>query len=560
MAKIKGMWRFKDVLTEPSGLIAQEVNFTFKAPCTYADGSEGYLKCLAPVIAVNPNESSGGMTVFAVTYSYAQNPMMVEEYEKGEMANERAVYPFYAYILMDGSTSWSISKSTLYGNATPTGDPTPWKTITFMGEQEVSNEFYDWFTANAEDISPDAMVTYNGDIIANVYAGQTATLKCAGLNMASDVVVEVAEGTGGGDAEFNIAYGDTPPEDTSKLWVKTSEPSGLIVSNNLNYMDEDSYTITELSGQKLNGYTRGCVFGKYIYSFGGGSYSNAIKKYDTETDVVTTLACKLPRGANNMNGVAYEKYIYVCQGQYGDTYYDYIYKFDTVNETIITLDAKLSVARWLTPMVLHNGKIYIFGNNTNDYGVDCLDPQTDTCISIGSIVTTNPLCAWSIGDYIYLTFEGGAIGRFDPVSLTFETLNNIGNKYCYLILHIGNELLCLWSNNTLHYNLETNTLYEDTKCHSAIPSNHEVGYQIGNKLYTATLGANFYVTIYQQIISLANGKLQLVSHNSDNIFRIVNTPKYNVEIGVKEAYKGNENNRGDQVEIALYKNGAWTTI
>ena len=34
----------------------------------------------------------------------------------------------------------------------------------------------------------------------------------------------------GGGVELNIAYGDTPPEDTSKLWVKTAEPNGVLIS------------------------------------------------------------------------------------------------------------------------------------------------------------------------------------------------------------------------------------------------------------------------------------------------------------------------------------------
>ena len=44
-----------------------------------------------------------------------------------------------------------------------------------------------------------------------------------------------AEGTldpnagGGGDLAFNIHYGTEAPEDTSKLWVKTSEPSKVVV-------------------------------------------------------------------------------------------------------------------------------------------------------------------------------------------------------------------------------------------------------------------------------------------------------------------------------------------
>lgn len=44
-----------------------------------------------------------------------------------------------------------------------------------------------------------AEIKYNGNVIASPGAGQKATLKCEGMKMDSDVVVEVAEQSGGGD-------------------------------------------------------------------------------------------------------------------------------------------------------------------------------------------------------------------------------------------------------------------------------------------------------------------------------------------------------------------------
>jgi hypothetical protein len=36
-----------------------------------------------------------------------------------------------------------------------------------------------------------ATISYNGEVIASLFGGQTATLKCAGMTMESDVVVEM---------------------------------------------------------------------------------------------------------------------------------------------------------------------------------------------------------------------------------------------------------------------------------------------------------------------------------------------------------------------------------
>jgi hypothetical protein len=47
---------------------------------------------------------------------------------------------------------------------------------------------------NANDTAdepPQTCVTYNGEVIASLFGVQTATLKCAGMTMESDVVVEM---------------------------------------------------------------------------------------------------------------------------------------------------------------------------------------------------------------------------------------------------------------------------------------------------------------------------------------------------------------------------------
>ena len=73
------------------------------------------------------------------------------------------------------------------------------KTITIPSDSEVSDEFYAWFTANAvsqgADVSTTTVITYKGSTIATLEGGKTATLKCKGMKMESDVVVKAAEQT-----------------------------------------------------------------------------------------------------------------------------------------------------------------------------------------------------------------------------------------------------------------------------------------------------------------------------------------------------------------------------
>lgn len=67
-----------------------------------------------------------------------------------------------------------------------------YKTVDF-GEtpQEVSNDFYTWFIANAVQQVADTStkITYNGTAIASIEAGQTATLSCAGKKAKTDIII-----------------------------------------------------------------------------------------------------------------------------------------------------------------------------------------------------------------------------------------------------------------------------------------------------------------------------------------------------------------------------------
>lgn len=80
--------------------------------------------------------------------------------------------------------------------------PTP-VVFTVLEDTDVAEEFYTWFTANTVslDNAPAATITHNGSTIAELFPGQTATLKCKGMKMEDDVVVEVAEVIGGGGSD-----------------------------------------------------------------------------------------------------------------------------------------------------------------------------------------------------------------------------------------------------------------------------------------------------------------------------------------------------------------------
>ena len=85
-----------------------------------------------------------------------------------------------------------------------------------------------------------------------------------------------------GGAKLNIAYGDTAPEDTSKLWVKTEEPDSVEISPELfgeTILDPYSFS----SG--ISGMNSSWQEGKYLYYF----YSGSVKRINLETKEIETL-------------------------------------------------------------------------------------------------------------------------------------------------------------------------------------------------------------------------------------------------------------------------------
>ena len=91
-------------------------------------------------------------------------------------------------------------------------------------------------------------------------------------------------------AILNIAYGETAPEDTSKLWIKANEPENIIFSRSV----EGSNEISEIGNMPDNAYYVGCVpIGEKVYIMGGTNGSNNVRYityYDTQTGTITVSA------------------------------------------------------------------------------------------------------------------------------------------------------------------------------------------------------------------------------------------------------------------------------
>ena len=177
--QISGKWKFSDVLTRPSANLNENVNFEFP----FID-----LLSHQDVIAKGYNIHTGrGIDESEDYYWGSLFYKCILTFSGGDSFDQNRV----VYYEDDEQMVWSKGDATEEVN---------YQIIDFGSEpQTVSAEFYEWFTSNASQ--PTAIISYNGSSVVDVFAGQTATLKCAGMKMATDVVIEIAENIGGGECD-----------------------------------------------------------------------------------------------------------------------------------------------------------------------------------------------------------------------------------------------------------------------------------------------------------------------------------------------------------------------
>ena len=263
-------------------------------------------KTITPTKSNQIVEASGGynglskVNVNAIPSDYIipEGNITIEENGTKDVTQfKNAVVNVKGEIYMFNSTG---ALSAYLSNKAKTDDIFQWKGQDLTDPSLISDGYY---KVNA-DKTYTLVDNSRGDITIN----QNGTYP---VNYKANAVVNVPSG----GCELNIAFGDTAPEDTSKLWVKTSEPSNVLVSasqfGNGSLETGISYLPTGAYGIATG------VVGTKIYLFGGHiNYNrlNTINVFDTTTNTITTLSTTLPTKAGGIaSGVVGTK-IYLFGG------------------------------------------------------------------------------------------------------------------------------------------------------------------------------------------------------------------------------------------------------
>ena len=190
MATIKaGTYRFKDVLTLWGDVADESAVIDIPFTCTYNDIDETTYEVAEGTYQFNRLVVEVGGSV-----GYWYND------ERGRFlytADRGWKTQYLGFTREEALTAYPEAivnlASVVYGEGI--------KTITITEDTDVSDKFGVCFTANVDPVveeTPVASVSYNGETVISLTAGQNATLACAGKIMEADMVVEVAENVGGG--------------------------------------------------------------------------------------------------------------------------------------------------------------------------------------------------------------------------------------------------------------------------------------------------------------------------------------------------------------------------
>ena len=563
MAKIKaGTYRFNDVLTATDVELNANLNFTVEVS---AYGMyEGVAHCDNITVTAEMHNPD-------MPYRYWYNTMhynvvdLVPPFEYLSTPVELLMYQTTYY---DGEIS-GIWETDTYSEGI--------KTITVPYDQDVSDEFEPWFTANTKRLST---ITYNGSTIATLNGGQTATLKCKGMKMESDIVVEVPESGGGsgGGAEMNIAYGDTEPTDTSKLWVKTNTPDAVNVTSRIVTSGGEMELAIAGLPRRASAITSAAV-GTKVYLFGGldGSQLNTINVFDTENNTINTLSITLPSAASAIASAAVGTKVYLFGGKDDSSYLSTINVFDTETNTITMLSTTLPYRLSGIASAAVGTKVYLFGGeySTSYYSIiSVFDTETNTITMLSTTLPqgASTIASAAVGTKVYLFGGGNKSSRFSTINV-FDTENNtittlsatlptvasfitsaaVGTKV-YLFGGFNGSRL-----NTINvFDTENNTI---TTLSITLPSAASAiaSAAVGTKVYLFGGYANSAIQEINAFVTsmpLTANNLLIETNVAKNLFNLLP----NVEMGVNSVYLGNADGNAEKVAAALYRNGAWVEI
>ena len=413
---------------------------------------------------------------------------------------------------------------------------------------------------------------------------------------------------------LNIAYGDTAPEDTSKLWVKCEESRDVNISSNIgtaSFQMEASVTLLNRPSIRpaVQIGSKVLLYNGYGYTSHTDTTAETFKQsghiYDLETDTFSSwsISNQTTQYYEYSTGVCVDNTGYLCGG-YNKTRYNYdssitrVYVPDTT-PTGANMLSGMDTCKAYCSAAAVGSKIYIFGGlcrksdsqTINSVKTTSTIHMADTKLGEATRLSTlydygYKAAAAAVDDKIYLFGGGYRAADGGPLYVTKNIAIFDTNTYEITILDqklpdialgisgiaVGSKIYLFggrWGGDLKMskdiYAFETTT--GELELIGQMASAGETVFLAlwNNYIYMLTgYGEwNGYRSTVDRIslkTLLDSGKLLIETGVNKNTFSLISNPAINVEVGIKNVYLGNSEGYAEKVPAALYVDGAWTEI
>lgn len=408
----------------------------------------------------------------------------------------------------------------------------------------------------------------SGKVLSQVVVKKPATMLPE--NIKKDVNIGGVTGTLeiGGGGELNIAYGDTAPEDTSKLWIKSEKPSnisfpvvwkpeqiveGITDTNDIVQADGSTYPYVYASvGTKIY------MFGNYYYV----RIYNTITKETIKTSIIT-------------NGFSFRQQQTVVIGDkiylgYSNYFYIYDTKTNTLSsrKTITGIGAGDQINVW----AVVGTNIYMFGYHKNIFKYDTV---SGAVINTGVQYGKDNSSAVAVGEKIYLfgghldssSSSSTDIYRFNTNNNTLTLLSSkmIDAMYDVNAVVVSDEIYIFGGEKSsgTSQKVQMFDVYNETiqDLQITLPNAVLVAVGVVSKAYLFPYTTSGNTHIYQFIINLSLhlGNIIVTRENYSRVFKVMKAPT-EVEVGIKYVYKGNSSNNATFIDAYLFDGTNWINV
>jgi hypothetical protein len=393
---------------------------------------------------------------------------------------------------------------------------------------------------------------------------------------------------GGGAVAFNIAYGDTAPADTSKLWVKTSAPTTVEIADRVAHSGE-TIDIGVADFPDPIAHAASVVIDNNIYTFSGrnsdGSSEGYFFKFDTETHKTTQLSFHGSRMNAACASIGREVYLIGFEDTSGNMY-GTIYRYDIDTRELKRLTELPQYGCYFAAAAVGN-KIYIFGGLTASSSESTASRAPSrkiyeyntvtnviTELTHGLDIPLYNIGAVAVGTKIYLFGGRASNGTKNTIRVYDTATENLSSALTTLdvSMPVTEEVTPVLLGENIYFCDETTVYKFDIKTETFstldgvdLPYNclNSIVAAVGDKLYIIGGVDGTYRTgihILSTNSQLTAGKLLIETCIHGKKADLVNANGTALNLGIKNVYIGNSDGYAEKVPAYLYQDGAWVEV